>query len=54
MTTVTLYNSLDCALASIQLKDEDATGEAIANAACELVQQTGVLHEGDTIRIEVA
>jgi len=54
MTTVTLYNSLDCPLGSIRLKDEDATGEAIARAACELVEQTGVLHEGDSIRIEVA
>jgi hypothetical protein len=53
MTIITLY-ARDCALGSITLSDEDATGEAIARAAIELVEQTGVLHEGDAIKIEVA
>ena len=52
MTVVYLLNSLSCVLAHINVKDEDATGEALANAVIELVQQTGSLSPGDTIKIE--
>jgi hypothetical protein len=52
MTAVYLRNSLDCVLGCIQLSDADATGEALARAAIELIEQTGVLHEGDTITVE--
>jgi hypothetical protein len=52
MTIISLYNSLDCVLASIKLKDQDATGEAMAAAAIELIEQTGSLNQGDIIKIE--
>ena len=51
MTRIVLFNSCRCELASITLSDRDATGEAIARAAIELIEQTGSLNGGDVIDI---
>lgn len=51
MTIIALFNSLNCELCRVSLKYEDATGEAIAKAAMEIIQQTGSLSEGDSVRV---
>lgn len=52
MTVVAHYNSQGCEIARIELTDEDATTQAIAQAAIDLVASCMSLSEGDKITVE--
>jgi hypothetical protein len=54
MTVVAHYNSQGCEISRIELSDYDATGEAIARAAMELIASCMSMSEGDRITVETA
>ena len=51
-TNIIMYNSQDSEIARVRLSDEDATVNAIARAAVDIIQSCGAMSVGDKIVVE--
>lgn len=49
LTHVIMFNSADCEIARVSLEDDDATTEAIAQAAIDIIRSCYSMSAGDKI-----